>query len=184
MKKNISKKNNFTESIIIDRLFSKLHFNKPETFNFKNDAAFLKNKSNYKIIATNDSISEKIDFFINDDPKSIAQKIITYNLSDLSAMGAKPYCYMLNLCLTKKINYNWIKVFTNHLLKLQKKYNFFLLGGDLSKSNSLMISSTFYGYAKSNYIIPQNKVKNHEDIWVTGYLGDSCLGFKIKKIKK
>ena len=184
MKKNISKKNNFTEAIILDRLFSKLNFNKPETFNFKNDAAFLKNKSNHKIIATNDSISENIDFFINDDPKSIAQKIITYNLSDLSAMGAMPYCYMLNLCLTEKINYNWLKIFTNHLLKLQKKYNFFLLGGDLSKSKSLMISNTFYGYAKSKYIIPQNKIKNKDDIWVTGNLGDSCAGFKIKKNKK
>ena len=36
-----------------------------------------------------------IDFFKNDDPKSIAQKITTVNLSDLSSMGAKPYCYTL-----------------------------------------------------------------------------------------
>ena len=184
MKKNIFNKNNLTESIIIDKFFSKLNFNRVETFNFKNDAGFLKNKSNYKIIATNDSISENIDFFKYDDPQSIAQKIITSNLSDLSAMGAKPYCYMLNLCLNSDINYNWLKDFSNHLYKLQKKYNFFLLGGDLSKTKSLMISSTFYGYAKAKYIIPKNKVKKNEDIWITGNLGDSFLGYKIKKNQK
>ena len=184
MKKNIYNNIKISENLILEKFFSKLNFNKSETFNFKNDAAFLKNKLNHNLIATNDSIAENIDFFKNDNPKSIAHKIITSNLSDLSAMGAKPYSYMLNLCLNKNIDFEWLKIFTNHLLKLQKKYNFFLLGGDLSKSNSLMISATFYGYAKSYYIIPQIKLKNNDDIWVTGTLGNSFAGFKINKSKK
>ena len=66
MKKNISKKNNLTEAIIIDRFFSKLNFNKPETFNFKNDAAFLNVPNNKTCIVTNDTILESTDFFKND----------------------------------------------------------------------------------------------------------------------
>ena len=184
MKKNIFKKNNLTEKFVINKYFSKLNFNRAETFSFKNDAAFLKHKSNHKIIATNDSICENIDFFKNDDTKSIAQKIITINLSDLSAMGAKPYAYMLSLCLNNSTDLNWLNVFSNHLYKLQKKYDFFLLGGDLSKSSSLAISSTFYGYARTDYIIPQNKLKINDDIWITGNLGESHVGYNIKKHKK
>ena len=114
-------KSNIKEKIVLDKYLKKLNFNKKGTFNFENDAGFLNSKKNYKIIITTDSISENIDFFKNDNPKSIANKIITYNLSDLSAMGANPSAYTLNLFLPKYIDSIWMNIFTKELLKLQKK---------------------------------------------------------------
>ena len=78
IKNNIS----ISENDIIYKYLKKLNFNKAESFHFKNDGAFLKTKSNKVIIVTNDSINENIDFFRNDAPESVAQKIVTYNLSD------------------------------------------------------------------------------------------------------
>ena len=153
MKKKFYNKK-ISEELLIDKFLTRLNFNKKETFNFQNDAAFIKLKKNNKLIFTNDSIIEGIDFFKNDNPKSIAQKILTINLS-----------------------------YTNHLFNLQKKYNFFLLGGDLSQSSKLMISSTFIGKTYSNKIISNNKVKLDDDIWVTGNLGQSYAGLKILKSK-
>ena len=176
-------KSNIKEKIVLDKYLKKLNFNKKGTFNFENDAGFLNSKKNYKIIITTDSISENIDFFKNDNPKSIANKIITYNLSDLSAMGANPSAYTLNLFLPKYIDSIWMNIFTKELLKLQKKYNFYLLGGDLSRSNNLTISATFFGYQKINKIITQNKISLNSDIWITGNLGDSYLGLQILKNK-
>ena len=86
---------------------------------------FLYQKKNKDIVVTNDSIIEGVDFFSSDSPDSIAQKIITYNLSDLSSMGTSPYSYTLNLSLTPNIGELWIKKFTKKLFYLQKKYNFF-----------------------------------------------------------
>ena len=40
------KKNKITEQKIIYRYLNKLNFNKSETFNFNNDAAFLKKRKN------------------------------------------------------------------------------------------------------------------------------------------
>ena len=122
-------------------------------------------------------------FFKNDSAQSIANKIVTSNLSDLSAMGAKPYCYTLNLCLPNYITIYWLKNFSYYLFILQKKYNFFLLGGDLSKSKQLMISSTFFGSAKYKNIIYRNKFSINDDIWITGNLGESYAGLKILKKK-
>ena len=59
---------------------------------------------------------ENVDFFKTDPPKSIANKIITCNLSDLSSMGATPYAYTLSLCLPKNISPNWLKKFTKKSL--------------------------------------------------------------------
>ena len=121
MKKKLSKQI-LSEKIIIDKFFKKLNFNRPGTFNFGNDASYLNISKNYKTIVTTDTIVERVDFFSNDPPESIAQKILSVNLSDLSAMGSLPNSYTLNLSVNSKIDNLWLKKFTNRLLKLQKKY--------------------------------------------------------------
>ena len=153
MKKKTSDK--LSEKVKINSLLKKLNFNKIGTFNFENDAAYLSTSKNYKTIITTDSITENIDFFSNDPPESVAQKLVCVNLSDLSAMGSLPIAYTLNLSLTSKININWLKRFTNRLLKLQKNYNFYLLGGDITKSSELCISANFFGKSKLKNILSQ-----------------------------
>ena len=179
MKKKLS--DQLSEKIIINSLLKKLNFNKKGTFNFENDAAYLSSAKNYKTIITTDTITENIDFFLNDPPESIAQKIVCVNLSDLSAMGSVPFAYTLNLSLNSKINKNWLKRFTNRLFKLQKQYSFYLLGGDISKSSELTFSANFFGKSKLKEILSQNKCEVGDDIWITGNLGNSYLGYKIFK---
>jgi len=169
------------EKDIIHRYLKKLNLKKEETFNFKNDGAFLKKKKNKEIVVTNDTILESVDFFKSDDPESIAQKIITYNLSDLSSMGAVPYCYTLSLSLPKWISEDWINKFTKKLFFLQKKYKFFLLGGDISKSKEIVISANFYGYILKNLILKREFPKIGDTIWVTGNIGESHIGLLLKK---
>ena len=179
--KKLNLNKNISEEYIINNYLRKLNFNKNGTYNFKNDAAFVRFNKNKKIVVTNDSISESIDFFKGDDPKSIANKIVTINLSDLSSMGVMPYAYTLNLILPTYVDDYWLSKFTNELLKLQNKYNFYLLGGDLSKSNRLHISSTFIGLSKTNHVVSQSLMNLNYDIWITGNLGDSYIGLQILK---
>ena len=179
----VKSKKNISENEIIYKYLKKLNFNKYESLNFKNDGAFLKSKKNYDIVVTNDAIIENVDFFKNNSPESIAQKIITYNLSDLSSLGATPYCYTLYLSLTSNVDNLWIKNFTNRLYFLQKKYNFFLLGGDIGKSNEINISANFYGYVKKKSIIKRNTSKAGDSIWVTGNIGQSYIGLLINQKK-
>ena len=177
MKKKLS--DQLSEKIIINSLLKKLNFNKKGTFNFENDAAYLSLAKNYKTIVTTDSITENIDFFYNDPPESVAQKLVCVNLSDLSAMGSAPVAYTLNLSLNAKINLIWLKRFTSRLYKLQKQYNFYLLGGDISKSSEFTLSANFFGKAKMKNILSQNKCSLGDDIWITGNLGNSYLGYQI-----
>ena len=179
----MTKNKNISERKIINKYLRKLHHNKIEAFDFKNDAAFLKIPKKKQLVVTNDTIYESIDFFKNDPVESIAKKIITCNLSDISSMGALPYAYTLSLCLPKKINDNWLKKFIKKLFLLQKKYNFFLIGGDLSKSSKVIISSSFFGYAQKGVILNRTGAKINEDIWVSGNLGESSIGLKIKQKK-
>ena len=177
MKKN----KKISEKFIIEKYLRNLNADKKETFNFKNDAAYLKVPNNNKLVITNDSIVESVDFFKNDSPESIATKITTYNLSDISSMGARPFAYTLSLCLPKYIDSQWLKKFTYRLNYFQKKFDYFLIGGDLSKSNEIMISSNFFGFAQKNNIILRTTAKLNDEIWVTGNLGESAIGLAIRK---
>ena len=179
MKKIISEK--LSEKIIILKLLKKLNLNKIGTFNFENDASYLTTTKNYKMIVTTDTIIENVDFFFKDPPESVAQKLVCVNLSDLAAMGSLPKAYTLNLSLPSRIDLNWLKKLTKKLFFFQKKYNIYLIGGDISKSKELNLSATFFGEAKLNNILSQNKCFVGQDIWVTGNLGNSYLGFKLLK---
>ena len=172
-----------SENDIILKYLKKLNFKKKETFDFENDGAFLRQKNNMDIVVTNDSITETVDFFENDDPESIAQKIMTSNLSDLSSLGASPYAYTLSLSLPKGISNNWLKKFTKKLFFLQKKFNIFLLGGDIGNTKQIHISANFFGYVKKNFIIKRHSPKLGDSIWVTGDLGESYIGLLIKQKK-
>ena len=170
-----------SEKYIIHKYLRILNFNKVETFNFNNDAAYLKIPKNKQLVVTNDTITESVDFFKNDPPESLANKIITYNLSDISSMGASPYAYTLSLSLPQSINDIWLKKFTKKLFFLQKKYNLFLIGGDLSTSHKIVISSNFFGFVSKGKILTRTGAKINDDIWVTGNLGNSFAGLMLKK---
>jgi thiamine-monophosphate kinase len=177
----ISCNSKLSEKIIIDKFFKKLNLNKVGTYNFENDAAYFNSSRKYKTIVTTDTIVENIDFFSNDPPESIAQKILCVNLSDISAMGAIPKFYTLNLSINSKINYDWLKNFTSKLSQLQKKYNIYLLGGDISNAKQISLTANLFGEAELKNIIAQKNCNLGDDIWVTGTLGNSYFGCKILK---
>ena len=181
--KNNNNREILSEDFIINNYLKKLNFKKKESFDFENDGAYLNVSKNEKIVTSNDTIVEGVDFFTNDSADSIAHKIICYNLSDISSMGAVPYCFSLSLGLPKKINKKWLHAFSSKIFRLQKKYKFFLLGGDIAQTKNIVISATFFGKTIKNHIIRRDGAKINDDIWVTGSLGNSFAGLMLKKNK-
>jgi len=179
--KNSNNQQILSENFIINNYLKKLNFKKKESFNFENDGAYLNVSKNEKIVTSTDTIVEGVDFFTNDGANSIAHKIICYNLSDISSMGASPYCFSLSLGLPKKISKKWLDTFSSKILKLQKKYKFFLLGGDIAQTKHIVISATFFGKISKSKIIGRDGAKINDDIWVTGNLGNSFAGLMLKK---
>ena len=179
--KKINNKQTLSENFIIDNYLKKLNFRKKESFNFENDGAYLNVARDKKIVVSNDTIVEGVDFFSSDSADSIAHKIICYNLSDISSMGAVPYCFNLSLGLPKSINKKWLHAFSLKILKLQKKYKFFLLGGDIAQTKNIVISATFFGKINNGKIIRRDGAKINDDIWITGNLGNSFAGLMFRK---
>jgi thiamine-monophosphate kinase len=164
---------------LIRKYFSKLsNFNK-YSLDLNDDVFFDKKKS---LVISIDTYNEGTHFLDFKNPELVIKKIIRSSISDLICKGVLPKYYFMSGSGNKKTftKKNLSKI-SNSLKKEQDKYGIFLCGGDTTFSNQLSFSITSVGYSKK--IIYRNKAKLHDDIYVTGNLGDSFIGLKILQNK-
>ena len=160
------------ESQIINKFFLPLAKNK-ESFGLSTDAALLSNN----LVVSSDMMIEGTHFKKNHDPEKLAQKLLRINLSDLAAMGSKPYGYILNLAIPTSSD-DWLKKFSNGLNKDSKKFKLKLFGGDISHSSKTFLGLTIFG-KKINKLHTCAFADYKSDIFVTGNLGDAAVGYNI-----
>jgi thiamine-monophosphate kinase len=165
---------------LIEKYFLPLSKGGTGAFNLKDDAASLDLPANQSLIVTTDALVENVHFLSSDSPKDIAAKLLSVNLSDLAAMGAKPLSYNLILGASKNITERWIKSFSDSLATEQRKYSISLIGGDTVRSNGpLFLGITAMGFLEKGTELRRFGAKFTDDIWVSGVIGDAAAGLKI-----
>lgn len=137
------------------------------------------------LTATTDMMVEGVHFSLSfATPFQIGFKLISVNVSDIYAMGAKPYYALLNVSLKSDTDISFLNSFLDGIENALKLYKVSLVGGDLSSSpKDMTISATLIGYVRKPLMRKGAKVG--DKIYVTGTLGDSAGGLKLlKKIKR
>ncbi|MBQ7585562.1 MAG: thiamine-phosphate kinase [Desulfovibrionaceae bacterium] len=98
------------------------------------------------ITVSSDLFLEKIHFRTEYfTPEEIGHKALAVNLRDIAACGAKPVAFTLNLGLPTNTSLNWLESFFFGMSSLANKYKTCLIGGDLSRAESLQIGITIFG---------------------------------------
>ena len=164
---------------LIKKYFSKLSKLNKASLNLNDDVFFDKKKS---LVVSIDTYNEGVHFLDFKKPDLVIKKILRSSISDLICKGVSPKYYFISGSGNKKTfsKKNLSKI-SNSLKMEQNKYKISLCGGDTTFSNQLSFSITSVGYSKN--IIYRNKAKLHDDIYVTGNLGDSFVGLKILQNK-
>ena len=164
---------------LIKKYFSKLSKNNKSSLNLNDDVFFDKSK---QLVVSVDTYVGGVHFINFKKPDLVIKKIIRSSISDLICKGVKPKYYFISGSGNKKdfSQYN-LKKICKSLKEEQKKFGIFLSGGDTVWSNKLSFTITTIGFSKK--IIFRNNAKIHDDIYVTGNLGDSYMGLKILKKK-
>ena len=164
---------------LINKYFSKLSSNNKSSLNLNDDVFFDKTK---KIVISVDTYNEGIHFFNFKNPGLVIKKIIRSSISDIICKGVKPKYYFISGSGNKKsFNKKNLELISRSLSQEQKKYSISLSGGDTTFSNNLSFTIISVGF--SDKIIFRNKAKINDDIYVTGYLGDSFVGLKVLQKK-
>jgi thiamine-monophosphate kinase len=148
------------------------------------DAAVVRPQDKY-LLFTTDMMIEGVHFdlsFIT--PYQLGFKIVSVNVSDIYAMGGKPFYLLLNIAMNKNTNKKFIDRLFDGIKDAIRLYDTTLIGGDLSASNTGMsLSATVIGYGRK--YIKRSGSNRGDKIYVTGNLGDSACGLKLlKKIKR
>ena len=164
---------------LIRKYFSNLSKLNKNSLDLNDDVFFDKKKS---LVVSIDTYNQGTHFVNFKNPDLVIKKIIRSSISDLICKGVLPKYYFISGSGNKKVftRKNLSKI-SYSLNKEQKKYGIYLCGGDTTFSNKLSFSITSMGYSKN--IVYRNKAKLHDDIYVTGNLGDSFIGLKILQNK-
>ena len=148
------------------------------------DAAIVKTNSN-KLVISCDSQVEGVHFDLDYfTPEEIAFRSVSVALSDLSAMGAKPKFFSNSLFIPKNINASFLNKLFNGFKKVCKFYNIYLLGGNVSKSKSLILDLTVIGEVVGKSYKERLNSKKNDFIYVSGNIGDASRGLNILKNKR
>ena len=165
------------EFVLINKYFSKLAKKSQATLNLNDDVFFDKKKN---LVVSVDTYIEGKHFINFKNPELTIKKVIRSSISDLICKGVKPKYYFISASGNNKVfTKNNLSKISRSLNEEQKKYNIKLGGGDTVYSNKLSFTVTSVGF--SNKIIHRNRSKIHDDIYVTGNLGDSFLGLLVLK---
>jgi len=145
-----------------------------------NDCAYL---DEYNIALSQDTLIEDVHFSrLYMTPYEIAQKSLLVNISDILASGAMPKYFSIGL--SGKLDDNFIEEFYKGLNETAKEYNIKLIGGDLTKSDKIMISITILGDYKNRKISSRSNAEDGYILAVKGEFGTSAQGLEDLKQKK
>ena len=166
---------------IINKYLKKLTNGNPAALNLRDDVFHDKNS---KLVLSIDTYNEGIHYLNLSNPELLIKKIVRSSISDLICKSIKPKFIFISVSGNKNIfNKSTLNKMVKSMKQEQKLFGFKLSGGDTTFSKISSFTVTSVGFAQN--IIYRNKAKNKDDIYVTGYLGDSFIGLKIlqKKIK-
>jgi thiamine-monophosphate kinase len=122
-------------------------------------------------VITVDMLVEDVDFTQSVPLRFIARKSLAVNLSDLAAMGAQPRYAVVALGLPEWVN---VDMLTDALAEAAREYDIEIVGGDLSRSDKLVIAITAIGEAKQPLL--RSGAKPGDRIYVSRPLGGAAAG--------
>ncbi len=169
------------EDRLIARYFAPLATH-PGALGLTDDAAVIAPPPGCDLVVTTDGVIAGVHFFPDDPPEKISRKVLRMNLSDLAAKGAKPLGFLISVSLPAKVDEAWIAAFAAGLGEDARHYGCPLLGGDTDRTpGPTSASVTAFGVVPHGAMVRRSTAKAGDCVVVTGTIGDSALGVRLRR---
>ena len=141
------------------------------------DAAVFAPPAGRELVVAADAMVAGVHFLADDPPDLVARKLLRTNLSDLAAMGAVPFGYLLTVSVPRGTPDAWFAAFSAGLARDQLEFGVALLGGDTTSTpGPVSVSLTIMGSVAPGQALRRNGARAGDGIWVSGTIGDGALG--------
>jgi thiamine-monophosphate kinase len=132
------------------------------------------------LLISTDTLIENVhfsfDYFSFED---VGYKSLAVNLSDIASCSGTPLFISISLGIPKKVTAENIKEIYRGIKILSDEFNIVLSGGDIVKSNQLIITVTIIGKSKNPF--RRKKANAGDYVYVSGYLGASSYALSLFK---
>ncbi len=134
------------------------------------DAAVLEMEGVY-LLASTDMLIENIHFTQDSPARVIGRKAVVTNLSDIAAMGGKPLGLVYSIGAPSEKELDFITGLLKGMNSTARKYDTYIVGGDLNEAETIILSGTAFGQTKKDEVLLRSGAEQNDYIGVTGELG-------------
>lgn len=130
------------------------------------------------LLLTTDLLVEGTHFLRSlQPPYYLGRKSLSVNISDIAAMGGRPLYALLGLGLPPRMPKAWVEGFFAGLKRAAGDFRVRLIGGDLSRSDKVLISVTLIGQAKG--AVRRSGGRPGEALFISGFPGRARAGLEL-----
>src|SRR3982750_2224823 len=135
------------------------------------DGAVIRQSQNRDLIVTTDLLVEGVDFHRGATPaRLLGHKALAVSLSDIAAMGARPFWSFLSIGMLRA---EWATSFKDDFFEgyfaLADRFGATLCGGEESETKEgIVIDSIVLGEVKSAAAVKRSGARHGDQIYVTG----------------
>lgn len=148
------------------------------------DCAVLEFNKDYYQLFTCDMIVEGVDFIKKDNLFLVGRKALAVSISDIAACAGIPKHAVVSLGMPKDSTVAFADRIAKGLFTLAKEYKINIVGGDISRADSLTIDVSMLGLVEKNKLVLRGGAKIGDIIMVTGEIGGSYSGKHLKFIPR
>ena len=135
-----------------------------------------------ELLVTSDQVIEKRHFLRGrHSPEALGWKALVRSLSDIAAMGGRPYWCLQTVCLPEWAMGGWHEAFQRGMRRaadLPGTGNLALIGGDVSFGDRLVATVTVMGRVEQGTALLRSGARPGDALYVSGTLGGSLMGLE------
>jgi thiamine-monophosphate kinase len=146
---------------------------------FGDDVAAVNLDGQQVAVLKTDMLVAKIDVPKTMSPYQAARKAVVMNISDFASKGVQPLAALVALCLPSNFAQREIEEIARGLNDGAREYGAYVVGGDTSQAQDLIISVSLYGTANKKTLMLRNGAAAGDVLAVTGFFGKPAAGLRL-----
>ncbi|MFQ6068608.1 MAG: thiamine-phosphate kinase [Candidatus Bathyarchaeia archaeon] len=146
---------------------------------FGDDVSAIKYSGDDLVVVKTDMLVGKTDMPPQMNYWQAARKAVVMNVSDLAAKGVKPLGLLVSLGVPRNLTKKDIRQIGKGLNAGAREYDTYVLGGDTSETQDLIVSVAVFGLTKKENLILRSGARPGDIVATTGLFGLTSSGFKI-----
>lgn len=149
------------------------------------DAAVIKWTKGKYLLFTCDMLVEDVHFRLTKArPSQIGHKAMARNISDIAAMGGVPRYAVVSIGFDPNLPVSVADGIVKGILDLARRFNINIVGGDVSRSDKIVIDVSVVGEVEKRNLTLRSGAKSGDLIFVTGSIGGSGKGKHLNFIPR